>query len=107
MYMYAFVREGLDEPHHTEYYLDEDTAKNRIISFAIRTRCISCVYVYNIDFATPTEKMRLVKRIELATDETRRFCKIWLRQDAENLSSKYILDNPETMYDCLQYVNCL
>lgn len=106
MYMYAFVREGLEEPHHTEYYLDEATAKNRIISFAIRTRCISCVYVYKIDSTTPTEKMRLVKRIEMAADETRRFCKIWLRQDAENLSSKYILDNPEIMYDCLQYVNC-
>ena len=100
-YLYALEREGYDDPYHTEYYLDEMTAKNRMISFAIQTKCVACVYVYLLDFNTPDKKMKLVKQIDLATDDTKRFYRIWLKQDAEEITTKYILDNPEIMHDCL------
>lgn len=103
LFLYAVEREGYDDPYHTEHYLDETTAKNRIISFAVKTRCIACAYVYRIDLNALDKKLQLTHTIELATDESKRFYKIWLKQDAEELSEKYILENPEIMYDCLQH----
>ena len=105
-YLYAFVREGYDDSHHTEYFLDEYIAKNRMVDFAVKTRCVSCVYVYRIDYGTPEKKMKMVKRIDLAQDESKRFFKIWLKQDAEGLTKSYILSNPEIMHGCLEYVMC-
>lgn len=103
-YLYAFVREGYDDSHHTEYYLDEHIAKNRMVDYAITTRCVSCVYVYRVNYATPEKKMKMVKRIDLAHDDSKRFYKIWLKQDAEGLAKNYILSKPEMMHGCLDYV---
>lgn len=101
-YLYVLLREGYDDPFHTEYYLDEHIAKNRMVEFAIRTRCTVGIYVYRIDFGEPEKKLKFVKRIELAQDDNRTFWKIWLKQDAEGLSTDYILRHPEIMHDCLE-----
>lgn len=104
--MYALTREGFDDPFHIEYYLDETIAKNRMIEFAIKTRCEVCVYVYELNIETPERKMNLISMINLAKDDSKRFCRIWLKQDGKELPTDFILKHPDIMYDCLDYIDC-
>jgi hypothetical protein len=110
-HLYALVREGYDDPYFIEYYMDEVVAKNKLITFALRTRMTACVYVYELA-STPNQKLKMVGMFDLATDENdSRFFKIWMKQEAllrsdQHISTTYLLANPDTMYDCLKYIEC-
>ncbi len=103
-YLSALVREGFDDPFHIHYYLDKTAAIN-MISFAIRTNCVAGVYVYRIDHETPANKLKLAQRIELLADHDNKTWKIWTKQKEKQYSSSYIMQNPEVMYDCLEYID--
>lgn len=108
-HLYALIREGYDDPYHTEYYLDELLAKNKMISFAIRTRRTACIYVYELHPSSLQNKLKIVGLYDLATEDNGRLYKIWLKQETllrseQHLSTTYILAHPEIMYDCLTYI---
>lgn len=104
-YLYALVREGYDDPFHIHYYLDETAAINHMIAFAIRTHSLAAVYVYKIDPETPAQKLKLARRIELLSDHDNRSWMIWTKQKEKQYTSNYVMQHPEVMYDCLEYVD--
>lgn len=107
MYLYAVAKENHDNPEQIEYFLDEKTAKNRMICFAVQTNCIALIHVYEMNQDTPETKMKLVQMIHLDScehDNSLQF-KLWQKQKKENISTDNILKTPEIMYDCLKYVD--
>ena len=84
--------------------MDEVVAKNKLITFALRTRMTACVYVYELA-STPNQKLKMVEENDSI------FFKIWMKQEAllrsdQHISTTYLLSNPDTMYDCLKYIEC-
>ena len=63
--------------------MDEVVAKNKLITFALRTRMTACVYVYELA-STPNQKLKMVE------ENDSRFFKIWMKQEALLRSDQHI-----------------
>ncbi len=102
-FLYAISKECFDYDDMIEYYTNKDVAFNEVIKYAVRTRCVAVIYVYEFP-EEPLQRLKLVEEVRLKSADDPCYYAIWLKQTELGLSNEDVYNNPKVLYDTLETI---
>jgi hypothetical protein len=104
MKVYMLEREGFDYIEQTLVYASKDIAVNKMIEFALTTKCVAVVYVFERqeNFAEP---FKLIESIQLKFADDPRFYMIWKKQEELGLTTNDALCNLSLFHDTIHVIS--
>jgi hypothetical protein len=96
-------REGFDYTEQTLVYESRDIAVDNMIGFALSTKCVAIVYVFERQ-EDPSLPYKLIESIRLKHADDPRFYMIWKKQEELELTTNNALCNLSLFYDTIQTI---